>query len=89
MDYLVVVLLPQDNPQLPPTAVFLERSNIESELSRPLQETLTAPIVPDIGGISADEQTTIDRLTRPHLYSYQYDSAQDGSPIMVLTPALG
>jgi hypothetical protein len=85
----VVVLLPQDNPQLPPTAVFLERSNVGSELSRPLEETLTAPIVPDIGGISADEQTTIDRLTRPHLYSYQYDSAQDGSPIMVLTPALG
>jgi hypothetical protein len=82
-------VLPQDNPQLPPTAVFLERSNVSPELSRPLDETLPAPIVPDIGGITADELTTIDRLTRPHLYSYQYDSAQDGSPMMVLTPALG
>jgi hypothetical protein len=85
----VAVVLPQDNPQLPPTAVFLERSNVSPELSRPLDETLPAPIVPDIGGITADELTTIDRLTRPHLYSYQYDSAQDGSPMMVLTPALG
>jgi hypothetical protein len=85
----VAVLLPQDNPSLPPTAVFLEQSDVSGELSRPLAETLTAPIVPDIGGISADELTTIDRLTRPHLYSYQYDSAQDGSPIMALTPALG
>jgi hypothetical protein len=85
----VVVLLPQDNPQLPPTAVFLERPSVSTELSQPLRETLPAPIVPDIGGIAADELTTIDRLTRPHLYSYQYDSAQDGSPMMVLTPALG
>ena len=82
-------MLPQDNPNLPPTAVFLEQSDVSGELSRPLAETLTAPIVPDIGGISADELTTIDRLTRPHLYSYQYDRAQDGSAMMVLTPALG
>jgi hypothetical protein len=85
----VIVLLPQDNPRLPPTAVFLERSDVSGELSRPLGETLTAPIVPDIGGIPADELSTIDRVTRPRLYSYQYDSAQDGSPIMILTPALG
>jgi hypothetical protein len=85
----VAVVLPQDNPNLPPTAVYLEQSDVGGELSRPLAETLTAPIVPDIGGISADELTTIDRLTRPHLYSYQYDRAQDGSAIMVLTPALG
>ncbi len=85
----VVVLLPQDQPQLPPTAVFLERSDIGGELSRPLDETLTAPIVPDIGGIPADEMSTIERITRPRLYAYQYDSAQDGSPLMILTPALG
>jgi hypothetical protein len=85
----VAVLLPQDNPNLPPTAVFLQRSDVTGELSQPIGETLPAPIVPDIGGITAEEMTTIDRLTRPHLYSYQYDSAQDGSPMMVLTPALG
>jgi hypothetical protein len=85
----VVVVLPQDNPQLPPTAVFLERSNVGAELSRPLGETLTAPIVPDIGGIAAEELSTIDRLTSTHLYSYEYDYAQDGSPMMILTPAFG
>ena len=59
------------------------------ELSRPVRETLTAPVVPDIGEIPADELSTIERITRPRLYAYQYDVAQDGSPIMVLTPALG
>jgi len=85
----VVVLLPPRPDQQIATAVFLERSDVGAELSRPLHDTLTAPAVPDIGEIPADEQATIDRITRPRLYTYQYDSAQDGSPLMVLTPALG
>ena len=85
----VVVVLPPGSSEQPPLAVFLERADVRQELSRPLSETLTAPVVPDIGGIPAEEQSAIERITRPRLYYYQYDSAQDGSPIMVLTPALG
>lgn len=84
----VVVLLPPRPAQQLATAVFLERSDVRSELARPLDETLTAPVVPDIGAIPADELSAIDRVTRPRLYAYQYESAQDGSPLMVLTPAL-
>jgi hypothetical protein len=84
----VVVLLPPRPDQQIATAVFLERSDVGAELSQPLDETLTASTVPGIGEIPADEQATIDRVTRPRLYTYQYDSAQDGSPLMVLTPAL-
>ncbi len=83
-----MVLLPPRPDQQIATAVFLERSDVSAELSRPLADTLTAPTVPAIGEIPADEQATIDRITRPRLYTYQYDSAQDGSPLMVLTPAL-
>ena len=85
----VVVVLPPSSDDQPPLAVFLERSDVGPELSRPLSETLTAPVVPDIGGIPAEEQSAIERITRPRLYYYQYDSAQDGSPLMILTPALG
>jgi hypothetical protein len=85
----VVVLLPPRPDQQIATAVFLERSDVSAELSKPLSNTLTAPTTPGIGEIPADEQATIDRITRPRLYTYQYDSAQDGSPLMVLTPALG
>lgn len=85
----VVILLPPGPSPQPPLAVFLERADIGRELSSPLAQTLTAPVVPDIGGIPADEMSTIERITRPRLYAYQYDSAQDGSPIMILTPALG
>jgi len=84
----VVVLLPPRPDQQIATAVFLERSDVSAELSRPLRDTLTAPTTPGVGEIPVDEQATIDRITRPRLYTYQYDSAQDGSPLMVLTPAL-
>jgi hypothetical protein len=87
VDSVAVLLPPRPDGQLA-TAVFLERSDVRNELSRPLSETLTAPIVPGVGEISADELRAIERVTRPRLYTYQYESAQDGSPIMVLTPAL-
>ena len=35
-----------------------------------------------------DEQRVVDRTTRSRLYEYSYLQAQDGSPVMVLTPAL-
>jgi hypothetical protein len=85
----VVVLLPPRPDQQTATAVFLERGDVGRELSRPVAETFTAPVVPDVGAIPAEELSTIDRITRPRLYSYQYDSAQDGSPMMILAPALG
>lgn len=85
----VVVVLPPGSSEQPPLSVYLKRGDVGPELSRPLAETLTAPVVPDIGAIPAEEQSTIERITRPRLYYYQYDSAQDGSPIMILTPALG
>jgi hypothetical protein len=84
----VVVLLPPGSDRQIATAVFLERSDVSAELSRPLRDTLTAATTPGIGEIPVDERATIDRITRPRLYTYQYDSAQDGSPLMVLTPAL-
>jgi hypothetical protein len=45
-------------------------------------------LTPGIGEIKQDERRVIDRLTRSRLYSYSYLQAQDGSPVMVLAPAL-
>jgi hypothetical protein len=70
------------------TSVFLERGDVRGELGRPLDQTLTAPLTPGVGEIQLDEQRVIDRTTRSRLYEYSYLQAQDGSPIMVLTPAL-
>ena len=70
------------------TAVFLERGDVRAELDRPLDQTLTAPLTPGVGEIQLDEQRVVDRTTRSRLYEYSYLQAQDGSPVMVLAPAL-
>ena len=87
VDSTLVLLPPRADGQAA-TAVFVERSDVRAELDRPLDQTLTAPLTPSVGEIQADEQRVIDRTTRSRLYEYSYLQAQDGSPVMVLTPAL-
>jgi hypothetical protein len=84
----VLVLLPPRPDGQAATAVFLERGDVRAELAKPLRETLPAELVPGIGEMSADELRTVERLTRARLYSYTYLQAQDGSPVMVLAPAV-
>ena len=86
MDSTLVLMPPRADGQVA-TAVFLERGDVRTELEQPLDQTLTAPLTPGVGEIQADEQRVIDRTTRSRLYEYSYLQAQDGSPIMVLTPA--
>jgi hypothetical protein len=83
-----LVLLPPRADGKAATAVFLEKGDVRSELGRPLDETLTAPLTPGVGEIQPDEQRVVERKTRSRLYEYSYLQAQDGSPIMVLTPAV-
>jgi hypothetical protein len=84
----VLVLLPPRADGKAATAVFLERGDVRPELGQPLEQTLTASLTPGVGDIQADEQVVIERTTRSRLYEYSYLQAQDGSPVMVLTPAV-
>lgn len=84
----VLVLLPPRPNGQPSGAVFLERSDVRRELSRPLDRTLTAPLAPGVGEIIPDELRSIERITGQRLYGYALLQAQDGSPVMVLQPAL-
>ena len=83
-----LVLLPPRADGHVATAVFLERGDVRVALDQPLDATLTAPLTPGVGEIEAEEQRVIDRATRSRIYEYSYLQAQDGSPIMVLTPSV-
>jgi hypothetical protein len=84
----VLALLPPRADGEEATAVFIERRDVRAELDRPLELTLTAPLTPGVGEMSSEELRAVDRLTRARLYEYTYLQAQDGSPVMVLSPAL-
>jgi hypothetical protein len=85
----VLVLLPPRPDGKAAAAVFLERSDLRTELGRPLVDTLPATIPPGIGDIPQEERRVIDRTTLDRLYTYRYLQAQDGSPVLVLAPAVG
>lgn len=84
---VVVFLPPRPDGAAAGTSVFLQKRNLKTELSRPLARTL-GPVVPPIGKMSKTELATVDRITEPRLYTYEYQQAQDGSAVLVLDPVI-
>jgi hypothetical protein len=69
------------------TALFFEKRDFENELDRPLTQTLARTDAPAVTvTISPVESIRIDRLTRPHLFTYQFQQLQEGSAVIVLAP---
>lgn len=85
VDSVTVFLPPPPGGQSAGTAVFLRRGDVKGELSHPLRQTIE-PGAPAIGQIPARELQTLNRITRPRLYRYEYTRAQDLSAVLVLDP---
>ena len=83
-----LILLPPRADGKAATSVFIEKKDVRPELGQPVDQTLTAPLTPGVGEITSDEQSEIDRSTLSRIYAYGWLQAQDGSLVLVLTPAL-
>jgi hypothetical protein len=90
----VVVFLPPPPPtgttsdQQPTSsgALFLRRDDVADQLKVPLTRTLpTAPPLSP-GTPSQTDAANVDRLTRPHVYSYSHEAVADGV-YLVLAPS--
>jgi hypothetical protein len=70
------------------TMIFLRRGDLKSALDHPLSKTL-APTVGSLrpGKMSAHDLQTVRSLTNSRVFNFRTDTLQDGSPILVLTPA--
>ena len=82
---VTVFLPPRPDAAAGGTSVFLRKADLKKELGRPLAATI-GPNAPRIGKMPKTEIAALNRLTRPRLYSYEYQQAQDGSAILVLNP---
>ena len=86
----VISLLPPstdtDSDTTQATTLFFQKRDFKAELSRPLQMTLSRPDTTTPVALDATESLTVDRLTRPHLFTYEYRQAQEGSAVMLLAP---
>lgn len=87
IDSVSVFLPPRPDGQAAPSAVFLKRADLKGELKTPLTRSLT-PTPPGIGQMPQHELALVNRVTRPRLYGYEYQQAQDGSAVLVFSPAL-
>ncbi len=87
VDSVTVMLPPPPGGEAPPTVVYLRRGDVKAELGKPLRQTLS-PGAPPLGKIRAAELQTLNRITLPRLYNYQYTQAQDLSAVMVLDPVV-
>lgn len=81
----VTVFLPPRPDGQSATSVFLRRGDVREELGRPLNRTL-GPKAPAIGEMPKSELQTVNRITMPRLFTYEYTQAQDGSAILILSP---
>lgn len=83
----VLVLLPPA-PGGSAVSVFIQRGDVTAALDKPLRETLTATKTPGVGEMSPAEAQTVANLTQARLHQFRPLQAQDGSLLMVLTPAI-
>jgi hypothetical protein len=67
-------------------ALFLQKKDFRAALERPLHETLVAGTLPELTEIDPKESLVVDRLTRPHLFIYDFQPTQDQAAILRLLP---
>jgi hypothetical protein len=83
----VIAYMPPPPGQAPSKLLYLERSNLAQELARPLAATLPLASPPLPSQADPKESHTIDALTLPVEYGFQYQALTGGTEAMILTPA--
>ncbi|HST18323.1 MAG TPA: hypothetical protein VLK36_11680 [Gaiellaceae bacterium] len=79
-----VVSLVQGTSTGGPTAVFLRRSQLSSELDNPLRDTLPLSAPPREGATDEREAAVIDSLTLQNTFPAHFEPLPDGDAILVL-----
>lgn len=83
----VIAYLPPPSGSNPTTLLYLERSNLSKQLSSPLSKTLPLDPPPLPTQSDKKEQETIDRLTVPVEYGFEFQALPDKTEAIVLTPS--
>ena len=87
IDSISIFLPPAKGAVAKPTSVFVRKGDLRAELSKPLTKTF-GPKTPTVGKMTKPELATVNRITSPRLYSYEYQQAQDGSAVLVYDPVI-
>jgi hypothetical protein len=81
----VVAFMPPPPGTQPAYVVYLQKSDLEQQLKRPLADTL-GPKAPLPSKITAREQQRIDAATLDRIYKFGLSQTQQGDAVLVLAP---
>ena len=82
----VIALLPPENAQKLPTAVFFEREDLDAELDRPLGDTIGRPETETVVTVPELETVRVDRLTLPFVFDYSFEGLPNQTAALILAP---
>jgi hypothetical protein len=82
----IVAFMPPPAGSPPSTLLYLQKQNLTKQLDQPLGKTLPLTKPPLPTDTDSKEAATIDKLTLPAIYSYNYQQLQDASALLVLNP---
>jgi hypothetical protein len=82
----IVAFMPPPAGSPPSTLLYLQKQNLTKQLDQPLAKTLPLTKPPLPTDPDTKEAGTIDKLTLPAVYSYNYQQLQDASALLVLNP---
>ncbi|HZS30031.1 MAG TPA: hypothetical protein VFA37_02100 [Gaiellaceae bacterium] len=80
----IIAFMPPTGAGKQPVMIFLQRSDLGSSLSQPLDRTLNAH-TPTASTMTRADASKVDELTNGHSYNWTFQQAQDGNAIFVLT----
>ncbi|HEY5059059.1 MAG TPA: hypothetical protein VII51_08560 [Gaiellaceae bacterium] len=81
----VIAFMPPTPGSQPKYVVYLQKSDLSSQLNEPLTRTL-ATKVPPMSAIPARDTAAINETTGPRIYSFTLSQTQTGDAVLVLAP---
>jgi hypothetical protein len=86
MKTVIALLPPPAGSEASPNAVFLEKGDVKTEMSRPLAETIGRPDAETLVEVPELETVRVDRLTLPFVFDYQFAGLPNQTAALILSP---
>jgi len=83
----IAAFMPPPPGRTSSSILYLRKDDLENQLRTPLNKTLPLDTPPLPTAADTVEQSTIDKLTLPHTFTYKLSALQSGGAALVLDPA--
>jgi hypothetical protein len=83
----IAAFMPPPPGQSTSSILYLRKDDLQDQLHKPLSKTLPLDTPPLPSAPDTVEQATIDKLTLPHMFTYELTALQTGGAALILDPA--